>query len=232
MAARRERSTLDTTKLLDLLLRLARSDHQVRPRGAADWLAGGRVGRHLHATGPACTPQPVPSACCLGCLPTWCPACLSSPVAFRPQCALPDRIINLIWDITMAPGAPKDTVDAGARHLADAAAEYRDRTGKQATLQHLVMRCHAELKQRRNHAAALKALVHTVDAYLDSYTKVGGGRLVAVKEGWGLRGRLACGARGELWLLPICSHRLRNPLLSRAAEGQPGGQAGRAAASL
>jgi hypothetical protein len=30
MAAKRERSTLDTTKLLDLLLRLARSDEQVR----------------------------------------------------------------------------------------------------------------------------------------------------------------------------------------------------------
>lgn len=31
MAARRERSPLDTSKLLDLLLRLARSDQQVRP---------------------------------------------------------------------------------------------------------------------------------------------------------------------------------------------------------
>lgn len=41
MAAKRERSTLDTTKLLDLLLRLAKSDQQVRAGACCTLAAAG-----------------------------------------------------------------------------------------------------------------------------------------------------------------------------------------------
>ncbi|KAI8477153.1 MAG: hypothetical protein J3K34DRAFT_455469 [Monoraphidium minutum] len=106
MAARRERSELDTTKLLELLLRLARSDG---------------------------------------------------------QCALPERIAGLMWDIVTAPGSPRAIVEAGAKQLADVAAEYRAHSGRPTQLAALLKRCVEELRARRNHVAALRALVAAVD---------------------------------------------------------------------
>ena len=95
----------------------------------------------------------------IGCLPTaqhWqTPHTDVLPVPFPPltQCTLPDRISTLIWDITIAPGAAKAIVDAGARHLADVAAEYSHRVGRDVYLSHLFLSCNSELKQMRNHAA-------------------------------------------------------------------------------
>jgi hypothetical protein len=178
MAAKRERSELDTSKLLDLLLRLAGSDQQVGSLGA-----GGR-----QPWSPAALP---PARACLCLSPLWqvkrgggggrVDALLTRVSAARPcrlapplvpQFALMDRISNLMWDIVMAPGASRAIVETGSHLLAKAALEYQQHTGQTAALLLLAVRCLGELRERRNHVAALRALVAVMGNWPDDATRV------------------------------------------------------------
>jgi hypothetical protein len=79
-----------------------------------------------------------------------------------------------MWDIVIAPGAVREVVQAGTRLLADVANEYLERTGRHAQLHSLITRSIDELKARRNHVAALKALVNSVEYWRGTYKKVRG----------------------------------------------------------
>ena len=77
-----------------------------------------------------------------------------------------------MWGIITAPGCPRVIVEAGAKQLADVAHEYCAASGKNTVVQQLVLRSHKELEQRRNHVAALRTLVHGLEAWAALYSRV------------------------------------------------------------
>lgn len=93
--------------------------------------------------------------------------------------------MNLMWDIVVAPGEPRTIVEAGAKHLAEVADVYREHSNHFNPLLQLVERSMEELRAHRNHVAALRTLVQTVDCYISAYTKVSGWQGVACgRESW------------------------------------------------
>jgi hypothetical protein len=79
--------------------------------------------------------------------------------------------MGLTWDIALATGAPRTVVEAGAKQLAEVAAEYAERSGNTAHLEGLVKRCIIELRARHNHVPAVKILVHTVECWVAAWNR-------------------------------------------------------------